>query len=81
MKLYSNDIITIDVVGGKLSISSNTFSFIPLLPPSIARPNSTRTTREDKTYNITPNEEKEIIETATCNLILRTLNGFLKLLS
>lgn len=65
VKLYSNDIITINVVGAKLSVGNNTYSFTPLLPPSIAKPNATCTTREDKTHGITPDEEKELIETAT----------------
>ncbi|OBT96482.1 hypothetical protein VE01_05652 [Pseudogymnoascus verrucosus] len=68
VKFYSDDDISVDVVGGKLVVGNKTYSFTPIPPPSVTRPNVTRTTRETSTHDVTPSEEKALIETATRDL-------------
>jgi tetratricopeptide (TPR) repeat protein len=71
VKLYNDDNISVDVVRGKLSVDNKTYCFTPLPPPSIARPNVTRTTREVETsesHDVSPDQEKKLIETATRDL-------------
>ena len=68
VKFYGDNNISVDAVEEKLSVGNRTYRFAPLLPPSIARPNVTCITREFETHDVTPIEEKGIIETATCDL-------------
>lgn len=71
VKFYSDDNISVDVVGGRLSLGNKTHRFTPIPPPSVTRPNVTRTTRSVETpatHDATPAEEKALIETATRDL-------------
>lgn len=71
VEFYSDDHISVDMVRGMLSVGNKTYCFTPLPPPSIARPNVSRTTGEAETsesHDVSPDQEMELIETATRDL-------------